>query len=62
METTKRKNNKSIIEEYNSIVNSSRSTVINKTEWFSIGDTFQKFSTYESYTPVKTSGETTLIK
>ena len=62
MKTTKRNNNKSLIEDYNDIVKSSNTTVISKTEWFSIGDTFQKFSTYQSYTPVKTSGQTTLIK
>lgn len=62
MKSKKQNNNKSLIEDYNNIINSSNSTVITKTEWFSIGDTFRKFSAYQSYTPVKTSGETTLIK
>lgn len=62
MKSKKQNDNNSLIEDYNNIVNSSNSTVITKTEWFSIGDTFRKFSTYQSYTPVKTSGETTLIK
>ena len=62
MKTTKRNNNKSLIEDYNKIMKSSNSTVITNTEWFSIGDTFKKFSTYQSYTPVKTSGNTTLLK
>lgn len=62
MKTTKRSNKNSFIEDYNNIIKSSNSTVITKTEWLSVGDTFQKFSTYQPYTPVKTSGETTLIK
>lgn len=30
-------------------------------EWLKKGDFFHKFSLYENYTPVKTSGETTLV-
>jgi len=62
MKTTKHSNNKTLIEDYNKIVKSLNSTVIIKTEWFSFGDAFQKYSTYQPYTPVETSGDTTLIK
>jgi hypothetical protein len=34
--------------------------VIIKTEWVNKGDVFKKFSLYEEYTPVKTSGNTDL--
>ena len=51
--------NKEIIE-YQEIMNSNDGFVV-PVEWSRYGDTIQKFSLYEEYTPVKTSGGTTLI-
>lgn len=48
-------------DEYEEIVNSKEKIVVVNQEWSEKGDVFQKFSMYENYTPVKTSGSTTLI-
>jgi hypothetical protein len=39
----------------------SENTVIVDVQWAEKGDYFQKLSMYDNYTPVKTSGDTTLI-
>lgn len=55
--------NQALTDDYNSIVDSSKNTVIVQTEWTKKGDYFQQFSMYDSgYTPVKTLGGSTLIK
>ncbi|MEZ4858679.1 MAG: hypothetical protein R2781_07700 [Flavobacteriaceae bacterium] len=48
------------IAEYQNLMNSYGSFSI-PTEWSKEGDTIQKYSLYEEYTPVKTSGNTTLL-
>ena len=51
------------ISDYEKIVNNSENTVIVKIEWKAEGDYFQKLSIYDnSYSPVITLGNTTLIK
>jgi hypothetical protein len=47
--------------EYEEIMKSSPVKYNKTVQWVSKGDVFQKFSLYESYQPVKTSGSTTLI-
>jgi len=46
---------------YNEIMKTSENTVIINTEWSEKGDQIQKFSLYENYSPVETSGNSTLI-
>lgn len=48
-------------QEYNEIIGKSNNTTIVSTEWEKSGDFFEKFSLYENYTPVETSGNTVLI-
>lgn len=56
-------NTNNYTKEYNDIMDSSDKSVIVKTEWTKEGDYFQKLSMYDdSYQPVKTLGNTTLIK
>ncbi len=47
--------------EYDTIIRMSENTVIVDIEWTENGDYFKKFTTYEDYTPVKTSSSTELI-
>ena len=48
--------------EYNEIIDSSKTTVVVKSEWSKEGDYFQKLSMYDNnYIPIPTLGETTLI-
>lgn len=48
--------------EYEKIIGKEVNTNLStKREWKKTGDFFEKFSLYENYTPVKTSGSTTLI-
>lgn len=55
--------NQDFISEYNDLFKDSYNSVIIRTEWTKAGDFFRKFSTYDdSYTPVRTLGNTTLIK
>jgi hypothetical protein len=64
-----RKENKSepvesmdFVKEYNQIIDPTDKNVIVKSEWTKEGDYFQKLSMYDnSYTPIPTLGETTLI-
>ena len=57
------KNINDYTEEYNDIMDNPDKSVIVKTEWTKEGDYFQKLSMYDdSYQPVKTLGNTTLIK
>lgn len=60
------KNNKTtardkFTEEYEKIMGKERSTTLTTPEWNETGNFFKKFSLYENYTPVKTSGHTILI-
>lgn len=61
------RNNKNHIDQqdfkhdYDSIVKMSDNTIIVDVEWKEESDFFKKFTTYEDYTPVKTSGNTELI-
>ena len=51
------------IMEYEEIIKSQNETILIPTQWNSEGDFFQKFSLYdESYIPVESLGNTTLIK
>lgn len=50
----------SFTQEYEKIMKTSEKTVIVDTQWSSKGDYFKKVSMYENYTPVKTTGNTTL--
>ena len=47
-------------QQYAEIMKSYRNTVAVPAEWSKKGDSFQKFSLYGNYTPVKTSDRTTL--
>lgn len=50
------------IQEYNEIMNSSKTTVVVISEWLKDGDYFQKLSMYDNnYIPVPTLDGTTLI-
>lgn len=51
----------SFTREYENLMKTSENTVIIGVQWFEKGDYFQKFSMYDNYSPVKTSGSTTLI-
>jgi hypothetical protein len=54
--------NQSLVNEYNKIVNSSKTSVVIESEWTKEGDNFQKLTMYDNnYTSVPTLGETTLI-
>ena len=47
--------------DYNKIIKSNQTTILNNLEWSSKGDSFIKFTLYKEYTPVKTSCNTTLL-
>lgn len=47
--------------DYEKIMELSDGTFLVNTEWSEDGDTFQKLSIYEDFTPVQTSDHTTLI-
>ncbi|MDH5475463.1 MAG: hypothetical protein OEX22_07220 [Cyclobacteriaceae bacterium] len=47
--------------EYCEIMEIDNNSVFMDNQWKNEGDYIQKFSLYENYTPVKTSGSTTLI-
>ena len=51
----------SLAEEYNKLFKTFDHTISIRQQWSKPGDIIQKFSIYENYTPVKTSGSTTLI-
>jgi hypothetical protein len=54
--------NQNLMNEYNKIVNSSKTSVVIESEWTKEGDYFQKLTMYDNnYTSVPTLGETTLI-
>jgi len=55
------KQSDSFYREYEHIMKTSENTVIVDVQWAEKGDYFQKLSMYDNYTPVKTSGDTTLI-
>jgi len=57
----KRNQNYSFAKEYSEIVDIEKNSVKIERQWTSEGDQIQKFSLYDNYTPVKTSGSTTLI-
>ncbi|MCX2837271.1 hypothetical protein OQ279_03830 [Salinimicrobium sp. MT39] len=48
------------LNDYEEIMKTSERTTIVEEQWSEEGDYFQKFSLYEDYTPVKTSGSTIL--
>lgn len=50
-----------LTEDYNEIMKTSENSVVIETEWSQTGDFFEKFSLYENYSPVETSGSSTLI-
>lgn len=52
-------NSHNFSDDYNDIMKASEKTVIVDTQWSEKGDYFEKFSLYDDYTPVKTSGSTT---
>jgi len=55
--------NQDFISEYNDLFRDSYNSVVIRTEWTRKGDFFQKLSMYDdSYSPVRTLGNTTLIK
>ena len=48
-------------EDYQKIIKSSdNSSFVVPVQWTNEGDSIEKFSLYENYTPVKTSGNTTM--
>lgn len=51
----------SFSKKYEKLMKTSKNTIIVDRQWAKKGDYFRKFSMYENYTPVKTSGSTTLI-
>ena len=54
--------NQDFVNEYNKIVNSSKTSVVIESEWTKAGDNFQKLTMYDNnYTSIPTLGETTLI-
>lgn len=63
IENEKKPVNQDFISEYTNMFKNSTITMNVKTEWVKKGDFFQKLSMYDdSYSPVKTLGNTTLIK
>ena len=61
-DNSKIKDNHDFMSDYEKIVSYSENSVIVKTEWTKKGDFFQKLSMYDnSYVPVLTFGNTTLI-
>lgn len=56
----KKHQNSNFSKEYDKIMKMDNTSVIVNRQWNSEGDRIQKFSLYEDYTPVKTSGSTTL--
>lgn len=63
MKSKKKNNKKSLIDDYNSIMNLGNKTVLVKTEWVKEGDYFQKLSLYNhNYVSIPSLGNTTLIK
>lgn len=61
MKTKEKHLKENSIEEYKKIISNDNETFVSNTEWLKAGDFFKKFSLYKNYTPVKTSGNTTLI-
>ncbi|MBC6425259.1 MAG: hypothetical protein GDA51_02060 [Ekhidna sp.] len=58
----KSKKKDSFKEDYQKIMQSSeRSSFVVPVQWTNEGDSIEKFSLYENYTPVKTSGDTTMF-
>jgi hypothetical protein len=58
----KKAENHDFVNEYYKIINSSKTSVVIVSEWTKAGDNFQKLTMYDnSYTPIPTLGETTLI-
>ena len=62
MKKSENKDAATFLSDYEKIINFSENSVIVQTEWSKKGDFFQKLSMYDStYSPVKTSGYTTMI-
>ena len=59
---SKKQTDQKFADKYEKIFEKSSYTPNIKREWRHPGDSFKKLSIYENYTPVKTSGSTTLIK
>jgi hypothetical protein len=47
-----------LFKEYEKLMKSSNDSFIVPVQWTNEGDTIERFSLYENYTPVKTSGDT----
>lgn len=61
-ENTDRKFNDSFHNDYQDIMDAGRKSTIITREWQEGGDSFKKFTMYGDYTPVETSGSTTIIQ
>ena len=53
---------KQINKEHDEILKMTSPTFIIQKEWIKNGDFFKKLSVYDDYSPIKTSGGTTLLK
>ena len=60
-DTSSKKTPPDFQEEYSQIMKNMSKLFFVERQWEKTGDNFVKFSLYENYTPVKTSGSTTLI-
>lgn len=47
-----------LIKEYEKLMETSSDSFIVPVQWSNEGDSIERFSLYENYTPVKTSGDT----
>lgn len=56
----KNKNEETFFEDYQKIIESSNGSFVVPVQWTNESDSIEKFSLYEEYTPVKTSGDTTM--
>ncbi len=48
-------------EDYKELLKNQKKTIHVEEQWSRPGDVIQKLSLYENYTPVRTSGNTTLV-
>ncbi|MCL6293896.1 hypothetical protein [Jejuia spongiicola] len=57
---SKKTQEQELIEDYENLIGSSEFSFVVPMEWSNEGDSIKRFSLYEDYTPVKTSGGTIL--
>lgn len=49
-----------LVKDYETLMSTSNRTTVGAVQWKEDGDVIEQYTTYEEYTPVKTSSSTTL--